>query len=71
MLFRSGALGTVLIVQSWLIGVGWVVYAGQLFGRWFFDAWLQGWARRHQGHGEPAGGNQEEHRRGGQSTPPG
>jgi hypothetical protein len=28
-----GALGTVLIVQSWLIGVGWVVYGGQLFGR--------------------------------------
>jgi membrane protein len=38
-----GALGTVLIVQSWLIGVGWVVYGGQLFGRWFHDAWLQGW----------------------------
>jgi membrane protein len=36
-----GALGTVLIVQSWLIGVGWVIYAGQLFGRWFHDAWLQ------------------------------
>src|SRR6202034_1348818 len=41
-----GALGTVLIVQSWLIGVGWVVYAGQLFGRWFYDAWLQAWAQR-------------------------
>ena len=37
-----GALGTVLIVQSWLIGVGWVVYGGQLLGRWFHDAWLGG-----------------------------
>jgi membrane protein len=37
-----GALGTVLIVQSWLIGVGWVVYGGQLLGRWFHDAWLRG-----------------------------
>jgi membrane protein len=46
-----GALGTVLIVQSWLIGVGWVVYGGQLFGRWFHDAWLRPWAdkRREQG----------------------
>src|ERR1700728_381985 len=25
-----GAMGTVLIVQSWLIGVGWVIYGGQL-----------------------------------------
>jgi hypothetical protein len=39
-----GALGTVLIVQSWLIGVGWVVYGGQLCGRWFNDAWLRDWA---------------------------
>ena len=39
-----GVLGTALIVQSWLIGVGWVVYGGQLFGRWFHDAWLRGWA---------------------------
>ncbi len=39
-----GALGTVLIVQSWLIGVGWVVYGGQLFGCWFHDTWLTGWA---------------------------
>jgi len=36
-----GDLGTVLILQSWLIGVGWVVYGGQLFGRWFHDAWLR------------------------------
>ncbi len=50
-----GALGTVLIVQSWLIGVGWVVYSGQLFGRWFYDAWLRDWAHSHWGHGEPDG----------------
>jgi len=43
-----GALGTVLIVQSWLIGVGWVLYGGQLFGRWFHDAWLQARGRRHR-----------------------
>ncbi len=50
-----GALGTVLIVQSWLIGVGWVVYAGQLFGRWFHDGWLQAWAETHWGYGKPDG----------------
>jgi len=43
-----GALGTVLIVQSWLIGVGWVVYGGQLFGCWFHDAWLQAWAENRE-----------------------
>ena len=48
-----GALGTVLIVESWLIGVGWVVYACQLFGRWYYDAWLQDWAHRRRGRGEP------------------
>jgi membrane protein len=47
-----GALGTVLIVQSWLIAVGWVLYGGQLFGRWFYDAWLQGWAEGRRGHGK-------------------
>jgi membrane protein len=50
-----GALGTVLIVQSWLIGVGWVVYGGQLFGRWFHDAWLRAWADRRRGLTEPGG----------------
>ena len=66
-----GALGTVLIVQSWLIGVGWVLYGGQLSGRWFHDAWLQAWA---QGRGSRGAGRRE----GGQagtprvkSTPPG
>ncbi len=43
-----GALGTVLIVQSWLIGVGWVVYGGQLFGCWFHDAWLRAWAENRE-----------------------
>lgn len=53
-----GALGTVLIVQSWLIGVGWVIYGGQLFGRWSSDAWLR--ARAH-GLGDDAepGGDQD------------
>jgi membrane protein len=55
-----GALGTVLIVQSWLIGVGWVVYAGQLSGRWFSDAWLQAWAHRRRRHKEPGGGEEGE-----------
>ncbi len=50
-----GALGTVLIVQSWLIGVGWVVYAGQLFGRWFHDGWLREWADARRRHQEPGG----------------
>jgi membrane protein len=55
-----GALGTVLIVQSWLIGVGWVVYAGQLFGRWFYDAWLSAWAHPRRRHREPGGGADEQ-----------
>jgi len=66
-----GALGTVLIVQSWLIGVGWVVYGGQLFGRWFHDAWLQAWADGRWGQGEASGGAENEHAPGGHSTPPG
>src|SRR3984885_11308853 len=48
-----GALGTVLVVQSWLIGVGWVVYGGQLFGRWFHDARLQAWADNRGDHKQP------------------
>ena len=51
-----GALGTVLIVQSWLIGVGWVLYGAQLFGRWFHDAWLRDWAQARWGPGAPGGG---------------
>jgi membrane protein len=48
-----GPLGTVLIVQSWLIGVGWVVYGGQLVGCWFHDTWLQGWADNRWGRKQP------------------
>jgi membrane protein len=48
-----GALGTVLIVQSWLIGVGWVVYGGQLFGCWFHDAWLAAWADNRRARKQP------------------
>ncbi|WP_330455758.1 ribonuclease BN [Streptomyces sp. NBC_00820] len=32
-----GAVGTVLVVESWLVGVGFVVYGGALFGRWFCE----------------------------------
>jgi hypothetical protein len=44
-----GAVGTVLIEQSWLIGVGWVIYGGPLFGRWFPRRLAQGPS------GQPAG----------------
>ena len=64
-----GALGTVLIMQSWLIGVGWVIYGGQLFGRWFHDAWLRAWAHGRWGDAEPDGGEEGEQEPGNQSTP--
>jgi membrane protein len=56
-----GALGTVLIVQSWLIGVGWVIYGGQLFGRWLYAGWLgsragPGRSRWEPGHAEASRG---------------
>jgi membrane protein len=51
-----GALGTVLILQSWLIGVGWVVYGGQLLGCWFYDVWLRAWADSRWGHPQPGTG---------------
>jgi len=65
-----GALGTVLIVQSWLIGAGWAVYGGQLFGRWFHDPWLRAWADSRRSNRVPGGedGGQDP---GGQSPPPG
>jgi membrane protein len=66
-----GAVGTVLIVQSWLIGVGWVIYGGQLFGRWFHDGWLRAWADSRRGRREPGGGQEAGQAPGGQSTPPG
>lgn len=33
-----GTVGTVLVVQSWLIGVGFVVFGGALVGRHIHDA---------------------------------
>jgi membrane protein len=65
-----GALGTVLIVQSWLIGVGWVLYGGQLFGRWFHDAWLQTRGRRHQGRKQRNAGKGGKQGPGSQGAPP-
>jgi hypothetical protein len=38
---------------AWLIGVGWAVYDGRLFGRWFHDAWLRAWADSPRGATEP------------------
>jgi membrane protein len=69
-----GALGTVLIVQSWLIGVGWVIYGGQLFGRWFHDAQLRAWTNSLQGDAERDGQEEsarEEQDPGDQGTPAG
>jgi membrane protein len=54
-----GALGTVLIVQSWLTGVGWVVYGGQLLGRWVHDAWFQAWTENHRGRRQLGGEESE------------
>jgi membrane protein len=66
-----GALGTVLIMQSWLIGVGWVIYGGQLLGRWFYDGWLRAWAHSRWGYTEPADREQGQKEPGNQITPPG
>ena len=56
-----GALGTVLIVQSWLIGVGWIIYGSQLFGRWVCDAWQDRARARGRSRPErPEGGEQAE-----------
>jgi membrane protein len=30
-----GGVGVVLVVESWLTGVGFVIYGGALFGNWF------------------------------------
>ncbi|GGV22236.1 ribonuclease BN [Streptomyces griseoflavus] len=32
-----GTVGVVLVVESWLIGVGFVIFGGAMFGRWLFD----------------------------------
>jgi membrane protein len=66
-----GALGTVLIVQSWLIGVGWVIYGAQLFGRWSHDTWVRDWAHSRWGHGEPGGEKDGELAPGSQGALPG
>jgi membrane protein len=66
-----GAVGTVLILQSWLIGVGWVIYGGQLFGRWFHDGWLKAWEDSRQDRGKPGRGEKGEQSPGSQSAPPG
>lgn len=39
-----GTVGVVLVVESWLIGVGFVVYGGALFGHWLLS---------HHGHWHP------------------
>jgi membrane protein len=65
-----GAVGTVLIVQSWLIGVGWVIYGGQLFGRWVHDAWLRACADNRRGHRQPGGREQGHERPGGEESEP-
>jgi membrane protein len=65
-----GALGTVLIVQSWLIGVGWVIYGGQLLGCWFRDAWLRARADSRPGRGQPGGEEQGHERPGGEESEP-
>jgi membrane protein len=65
-----GSLGTVLIVQSWLIGVGWVLFGGQLFGRWFHDTWIEARAHSRRARKEASGGEQGEHGGDSQDTPP-
>ena len=37
---------------------GWVIYGGQLFGRWFHDAWLRAGTHSPRGHAEPGRGEQ-------------
>ncbi|MFF6999034.1 ribonuclease BN [Streptomyces sp. NPDC008313] len=44
-----GGVGVVLIVESWLIGVGFVIYGGALFGRWFTS---HHWWERTIDHGD-------------------
>ena len=66
-----GAVGTVLILQSWLIGVGWVIYGGQLFGRWFHDGWLKAWEDSRRDGGKPVRREKGELAPGDQNTPPG
>ncbi|MEQ8146123.1 ribonuclease BN [Streptomyces sp. OP7] len=46
-----GTVGVVLVVESWLIGVGFVVYGGALFGHWLLSHhghWHPGHLHRHR-----------------------
>ncbi|GHE37679.1 hypothetical protein GCM10018771_17420 [Streptomyces cellulosae] len=45
-----GTVGVVLVVESWLIGVGFVVYGGALFGHWLLThhGFLRHFGHRHQ-----------------------
>jgi membrane protein len=65
-----GSLGTVLIVQSWLIGVGWVLFGGQLFGRWFHDTWLEAQAHSRRARKKASRGEQGEQSGDSQGAPP-
>ena len=65
-----GALGTVLVLQSWLIGVGWVIYGGQLFGRWSHDAWLWAAADGREDRRRPGGRAQGLRQPGGRDSEP-
>ncbi|WP_374936785.1 ribonuclease BN [Streptomyces sp. Ru71] len=47
-----GTVGIVLVVESWLIGVGFVVYGGSMFGHWLYEHHL----RARHGAGPPGSG---------------
>ncbi|GAA2335449.1 hypothetical protein GCM10010246_19310 [Streptomyces cuspidosporus] len=44
-----GPVGTVLVVQSWLVGVGFVVFGGALLGRLLHEEWVVLAQRRRRG----------------------
>ncbi|WP_069816651.1 YhjD/YihY/BrkB family envelope integrity protein [Streptomyces sp. TP-A0874] len=48
-----GSFGTVLAVQSWLVGVGFVVFGGALFGRWLHEEHSSGQLRPPPGPHRP------------------
>ncbi|ARP68760.1 ribonuclease BN [Streptomyces pluripotens] len=55
-----GAVGTVLVVESWLIGVGFVTYGGALFGRWFCEHhWMPSHDDRADGTNRRSGDEEE------------
>ncbi|MFC9931433.1 ribonuclease BN [Streptomyces sp. NPDC127190] len=56
-----GAVGTVLVVESWLIGVGFVLYGGALFGRWFTEHhWMPVHEEQHGEGDEEQGQGQDQ-----------